>query len=77
MLNSSVGETSGVAQPHYQVFVELKGVRNLTEEQRYKVNKYVIFPPVKCKVPTAAAPPLSQLYTNLFGCVILPYRFLV
>lgn len=32
-----VGDSSGGAQPHYQVFLELRGVRNLTEEQRYKV----------------------------------------
>lgn len=31
------GDSSGGAQPHYQVFLELRGVRNLTEEQRYKV----------------------------------------
>ncbi|XP_076856980.1 GH3 domain-containing protein isoform X2 [Brachyhypopomus gauderio] len=30
-------DSSGGAQPHYQVFLELMGVRNLTEEQRYKV----------------------------------------
>ncbi|KAF6728417.1 GH3 domain-containing protein [Oryzias melastigma] len=28
----------GGSDPHYQVFVELKGVRNLTEEQRYKLD---------------------------------------
>ncbi len=33
----AVGSASGIAQPHYLVFVELKGVRNLSEEQRYKV----------------------------------------
>ncbi|XP_066522765.1 GH3 domain-containing protein [Hoplias malabaricus] len=33
-----LGDTSGGAQPHYQVFLELKGVRNLTEEQRYKLD---------------------------------------
>uniref|UniRef100_A0A673H0Y0 Uncharacterized LOC107716443 n=1 Tax=Sinocyclocheilus rhinocerous TaxID=307959 RepID=A0A673H0Y0_9TELE len=31
------GSASGIAQPHYLVFVELKGVRNLSEEQRYKI----------------------------------------
>lgn len=31
------GSSSGGSDPHYQVFLELKGVRNLTEEQRYKV----------------------------------------
>ncbi|CAB1312168.1 unnamed protein product, partial [Coregonus sp. 'balchen'] len=30
-------ESCGGSDPHYQVFVELKGVRNLTEEQRYKM----------------------------------------
>ncbi|KAL2078245.1 hypothetical protein ACEWY4_025930 [Coilia grayii] len=33
-----LGESSGGAQPHYQVFLELKGVRNLSEEQRYKLD---------------------------------------
>uniref|UniRef100_A0A8B9HWU9 GH3 domain containing n=1 Tax=Astyanax mexicanus TaxID=7994 RepID=A0A8B9HWU9_ASTMX len=33
-----LGDSSGGAQPHYQVFLELKGVRNLTEEQRYKLD---------------------------------------
>ncbi|KAG7325365.1 hypothetical protein KOW79_011681 [Hemibagrus wyckioides] len=33
-----LGDTSGGAQPHYQVFLELRGVRNLTEEQRYKLD---------------------------------------
>ncbi|XP_016378381.1 uncharacterized protein LOC107716443 [Sinocyclocheilus rhinocerous] len=32
-----LGSASGIAQPHYLVFVELKGVRNLSEEQRYKI----------------------------------------
>lgn len=31
------GDSIGGSDPHYQVFIELKGVRNLTEEQRYKV----------------------------------------
>ncbi|TRY64752.1 hypothetical protein DNTS_017802 [Danionella cerebrum] len=34
-----LGNASGVAQPHYLVFVELKGVRSLTEEQRYKLDQ--------------------------------------
>lgn len=34
---SFVGDSIGGSDPHYQVFLELKGVRNLTEEQRYKV----------------------------------------
>ncbi|KAG5854872.1 hypothetical protein ANANG_G00042430 [Anguilla anguilla] len=33
-----LGESSGGSDPHYQVFLELKGVRNLTEEQRYKLD---------------------------------------
>lgn len=33
-----LGSASGIAQPHYLVFVELKGVRNLSEEQRYKLD---------------------------------------
>ncbi|KAL7869871.1 hypothetical protein AOLI_G00138590 [Acnodon oligacanthus] len=33
-----LGDSSGGAQPHYQVFLELTGVRNLTEEQRYKLD---------------------------------------
>ncbi|KAJ8414370.1 hypothetical protein AAFF_G00052400 [Aldrovandia affinis] len=33
-----LGEFSGGSDPHYQVFLELKGVRNLTEEQRYKLD---------------------------------------
>lgn len=36
---SFVGDSIGGSDPHYQVFLELKGVRNLTEEQRYKVIK--------------------------------------
>ncbi|CAN9509134.1 unnamed protein product [Ophioblennius macclurei] len=31
-------DSSGGSDPHYQVFVELKGVRNLSEEQRYKLD---------------------------------------
>ncbi|CAB1454091.1 unnamed protein product [Pleuronectes platessa] len=33
-----MGDSIGGSDPHYQVFVELKGVRNLTEEQRYKLD---------------------------------------
>ncbi|XP_028823964.1 GH3 domain-containing protein [Denticeps clupeoides] len=33
-----LGEESGGAQPHYHVFLELSGVRNLTEEQRDKLD---------------------------------------
>uniref|UniRef100_A0A3Q3WL61 Uncharacterized protein n=1 Tax=Mola mola TaxID=94237 RepID=A0A3Q3WL61_MOLML len=33
-----MGKTSRGSDPHYQVFIELKGVRNLTEEQRYKLD---------------------------------------
>lgn len=33
-----LGDSIGGSDPHYQVFVELKGVRNLTEEQRYKLD---------------------------------------
>uniref|UniRef100_A0A665TSC1 GH3 domain containing n=1 Tax=Echeneis naucrates TaxID=173247 RepID=A0A665TSC1_ECHNA len=31
-------DSIGGSDPHYQVFIELKGVRNLTEEQRYKLD---------------------------------------
>uniref|UniRef100_G3NS08 GH3 domain containing n=2 Tax=Gasterosteus aculeatus TaxID=69293 RepID=G3NS08_GASAC len=33
-----MGDSVGGSDPHYQVFMELKGVRNLTEEQRYKLD---------------------------------------
>ncbi|XP_041830529.1 GH3 domain-containing protein [Melanotaenia boesemani] len=33
-----LGDLIGGSDPHYQVFIELKGVRNLTEEQRYKLD---------------------------------------
>ncbi|KAF7704917.1 hypothetical protein HF521_020203 [Silurus meridionalis] len=33
-----LGDSSGGAQPHYLVFLELTGVRNLTEVQRYKLD---------------------------------------
>uniref|UniRef100_A0A8C6TIE9 GH3 domain containing n=1 Tax=Neogobius melanostomus TaxID=47308 RepID=A0A8C6TIE9_9GOBI len=33
-----MGDSSGGSDPHYQVFLELKGVRNLREEQRYKLD---------------------------------------
>ncbi|KAM5135636.1 GH3 domain-containing protein isoform 1-T2 [Mantella aurantiaca] len=34
-----MGSFSGGSDPHYQVFVALKGVRDLTEEQRYKLDQ--------------------------------------
>ncbi|CAL8301349.1 unnamed protein product [Lota lota] len=34
-----LGDSVGGWDPHYQVFVELKGLRNLTEEQRYKLDR--------------------------------------
>ncbi|XP_044194248.1 GH3 domain-containing protein [Thunnus albacares] len=33
-----LGDSIGGSDPHYQVFIELKGVRNLTEAQRYKLD---------------------------------------
>lgn len=33
-----LGDSTGGSDPHYQVFVELKGVRKLSEEQRYKLD---------------------------------------
>ncbi|XP_069041866.1 GH3 domain-containing protein [Lepisosteus oculatus] len=33
-----LGHFSGGSDPHYQVFLELRGVRNLSEEQRYKLD---------------------------------------
>ncbi|XP_051795724.1 GH3 domain-containing protein isoform X2 [Acanthochromis polyacanthus] len=33
-----LGDSIGGSDPHYQVFIELKGVRNLSEEQRYKLD---------------------------------------
>ncbi|XP_076007552.1 GH3 domain-containing protein [Genypterus blacodes] len=33
-----MGDSTGGWDPHYQVFLELKGVRKLTEEQRYKLD---------------------------------------
>ncbi|CAJ1080366.1 GH3 domain-containing protein [Xyrichtys novacula] len=33
-----MGDSIGGSDPHYQVFIELRGVRNLTEEQRYKLD---------------------------------------
>ncbi|XP_073539663.1 GH3 domain-containing protein [Phyllobates terribilis] len=39
-LESAVlGPLSGGSDPHYEVFVALKGVRNLTEDQRYKLDQ--------------------------------------
>ncbi|KAJ3608199.1 hypothetical protein NHX12_025249 [Muraenolepis orangiensis] len=34
-----LGDSVGGGDPHYQVFVELKGLRNLTEVQRYKLDQ--------------------------------------
>ncbi|XP_046888022.1 GH3 domain-containing protein [Hypomesus transpacificus] len=34
-----LGDSSGGSDPHYQVFVELEGVRNISEEQRYKLDQ--------------------------------------
>jgi len=39
LLCGVVGDSIGASDPHYQVFVELKGVRNLSEEQRYRVRQ--------------------------------------
>ncbi|KAM4524141.1 GH3 domain-containing protein [Odontesthes bonariensis] len=36
--SGTLGDSTGGSDPHYQVFIELKGVRNLTEEQRYKLD---------------------------------------
>ncbi|KAF3704363.1 GH3 domain-containing protein Precursor [Channa argus] len=33
-----MGDSIGGSDPHYQVFIELKGVRKLSEEQRYKLD---------------------------------------
>lgn len=33
-----LGDSIGGSDPHYQVFLELKGVRNISEEQRYKLD---------------------------------------
>uniref|UniRef100_A0A3P8VBG6 GH3 domain containing n=1 Tax=Cynoglossus semilaevis TaxID=244447 RepID=A0A3P8VBG6_CYNSE len=33
-----LGDSTGSSDPHYQVFIELKGLRNLTEKQRYKLD---------------------------------------
>ncbi|TFK10683.1 BEN domain-containing protein 2-like [Platysternon megacephalum] len=37
--SSLLGASSGVCAPHYQVFVELRGVRDLSEAQRYKLDQ--------------------------------------
>ncbi|KAG8446644.1 hypothetical protein GDO86_014189 [Hymenochirus boettgeri] len=34
-----LGQISGGSDPHYEVFVALKGVRDLSEEQRYKLDQ--------------------------------------
>lgn len=36
------GDSIGGSDPHYQVFLELKGVRRLTEEQRHKVGGVIM-----------------------------------
>lgn len=36
--SGTLGNSIGGSDPHYQVFLELKGLRNLTEEQRYKLD---------------------------------------
>uniref|UniRef100_A0A8C4W3M6 GH3 domain containing n=1 Tax=Gopherus evgoodei TaxID=1825980 RepID=A0A8C4W3M6_9SAUR len=38
--SSLLGASSGVCAPHYQVFVELRGLRDLSEAQRYKVRGF-------------------------------------
>lgn len=69
---SVAGESCGGSDPHYQVFVELKGVRNLTEEQRYKVRKHFVFSftcfisvPVNMSLRTFLSV-LCQFLENLF-----------
>ncbi|XP_074915869.1 GH3 domain-containing protein [Chelonoidis abingdonii] len=37
--SSLLGASSGVCAPHYQVFVELRGLRDLSEAQRYKLDQ--------------------------------------
>ncbi|XP_074834998.1 GH3 domain-containing protein [Carettochelys insculpta] len=37
--SSLMGASSGACAPHYQVFVELQGVRDLSEAQRYKLDQ--------------------------------------
>ncbi|XP_019361526.1 PREDICTED: GH3 domain-containing protein [Gavialis gangeticus] len=37
--SSLLGATSGTSAPHYQVFMELRGLRDLTEGQRYKLDQ--------------------------------------
>ncbi|KAG6929830.1 GH3 domain containing, partial [Chelydra serpentina] len=37
--SSLLGASSGACAPHYQVFVELRGVRDLSEAQRYKLDQ--------------------------------------
>jgi len=53
-----VGNASGISQPHYLVFVELKGVRNLSEEQRYKVTIMFI------KKPFSVAAHILDIFSN-------------
>ncbi|KAM4622260.1 GH3 domain-containing protein [Discoglossus pictus] len=40
-----LGALSGGSDPHYEVFVALKGVRDLSEEQRYKVGLGIVVHP--------------------------------
>ncbi|XP_078080136.1 GH3 domain-containing protein [Mustelus asterias] len=37
--SSLLGAFCGSSDPHYEVFVEIKGVRNLSEDQRYKLDQ--------------------------------------
>ncbi|XP_067824984.1 GH3 domain-containing protein isoform X2 [Heptranchias perlo] len=37
--SSLLGPFCGGSDPHYEVFVEIKGVRNLSEDQRYKLDQ--------------------------------------
>lgn len=37
--NSILGPYCGASDPHYEVIVELKGIRNLSEDQRYKLDE--------------------------------------
>lgn len=73
-----IGSSSGGSDPHYQVFLELKGVRNLTEEQRYKVTRqplatWFIFLTKFCGLsqPCLSVGHLSP--TGLSGLQVLPY----
>lgn len=37
LAGAAAGASSGACAPHYEVFVELRGLRDLSEGQRYKV----------------------------------------